>query len=190
MAHVHYNLHDIMDLERLVATARELKARDEYEGKVRISGNEMNAVQRLVAGVSMVVSAVSQMPRVIKRAKAYRLYAYVGGLIKMTKVITDNLPAHQMRSLATNLDNAEVVITSNPAPYKLALEYPSIYALAEAAIKNCSIDCMCTEKESRKCLLRKALEEIPGVQDSTMDEYDANHCPFLFANLHHEPTKD
>ena len=76
MAHVHYNLHDIMDLDRLVATTRELKARDEYEGKVRISGNEMNAVQRLVAGVSMVVSAVSQMPRVIKRAKAYRLFVH------------------------------------------------------------------------------------------------------------------
>lgn len=196
MAHTTYMIDPIMDTDRLMYkdannrkwlySRKQLKAMDEAEGAVRITGTEMNGLQRIVVGAALIQSAMPMIQKMLKRTKTGRMATYIGGIVSMCRMLTDSIPRHQMAMICDNVLGNELTVSSMPtAPGCKNLSTEAGYALTSAALHVCAYECTCEGKAQKTCKLRFALDQAACLQpyDIPIDEYDPYRCPYKMTCL-------
>ena len=172
------------DGRRVWLSNKVIKERDEIRGSLRLSSQEMNCLQRILLGVSMVLTSMPGLKRLIGRAKAYQLAASAGGLLASARKIFKLVPGAQQKTIASGIEGTTIYISSGPHEYCLNLPGEAAYALASAAMHTCAYECERDARKARTCSLRQALDACAFVLPVQInDDYDPNTCPYVFAKI-------
>lgn len=159
-----------------------LKKLDEEQGRDRLTGSEMDAMIALAVSRQLLDDANEYLERFMKKHGTYHLTTWASRLIrKSIAQMRDKISGTQLISIANNINDCGIIITSNDMGVKqyLNVQRPYLNHIINQATKQCSFECSCTREQSKMCQLRHALDTIPGVKAAAKEQWTVgDSCPY------------
>ena len=165
----------------MVYTPEEVAEINRIDNRRRVSGAELSALMGLIAAGNVLVSTAPEL---------YDHAEHIGKLAQLKRLVTTyrhlmvdlnmHLDITQMNTIAGNMANAHISLSSNPVPPMVNIRLEDLLHICNRAMEQCDLCCTCTRDQSKDCLLRRAFDQVPGCKD-TAKKYarkDATSCPY------------
>lgn len=166
-----------------------LKAVDAEQKRRRISGAEVEAYIGFATANSLLERNVPTLERLAKETgNAIRLRQASALMGNATKALGNGVSAEQLITIANNCMNVMITISASPVEACCNIAWKALQTICDAAIAACWV-CECSRDESKSCVLRKALETVPGVREATKAAGNTVGCPFACAEMEWEGDK-
>ena len=165
----------------MVYTPDEVAEINRIDSRRRVSGAELSAIMGLIAAGNVLVSTA---PELYDHAEHIGKQSQLKRLVTTYRHLMVDLNMHlditQMNTIAGNMANAHISLSSNPVPPMVNIRLEDLLHICNRAMEQCDLCCTCTRDQSKDCLLRRAFDQVPGCKD-TAKKYarkDATSCPY------------
>ena len=171
-------------VDKNAMTDEQMELLDQQEGRRRITGTEMDALIMLnVSRVLMHTAMDDLRPFLKEHGYLTRLAPLMGQFDKACKTMTDHVKRKQCKSIEANYNGVTVTVSSLPMkqPQWTNVEQSVLNRIVNQASRMCAMDCTCTREQSKRCELRRAFDNVPGMKEAAkvglFSGDDA--CPYL-----------
>lgn len=149
---------------------KKLREIDEEQGREHLTGTEIDCVIALGVARQMVTDANEGLKR-FGRNKGFLAASRTAEtkLRRSMETIRDGISSEQLIMVANNINDCDIVISSNPVlglKQMINVDRVQLAHIITQASRVCSLTCSCTREESKACTLRHAFDVMPGVKKS------------------------
>lgn len=164
-----------------VMDERMIREMNEMQGRRRVTGDEMDGVIMMQAGVNAITAGSGNCARFLTELNLNRrIKPCMAQVQNVVQCMFDHVEARQFISIHNNLAETRLTISSLPVPMYTNIRTEDLSEITKAATANCAATCMKTRDESKYCPLRRALETIPGMKEAARDQaFGLNGCPYM-----------
>ena len=165
----------------VIYTAEEVERINAEFNRRHINGNEMEQMVGLVAGGNLVRQCIAELMGHAEHAGQARLAKQVSTMLKTLAVrLATAVECRQLGAIMAQTDGAKITVAATPNPAYVNIEMESLLHICNRAMEQCDMCCTCTRDQSKECVLRKALDLVPGVKEQGKEyaRKDATKCPY------------
>ena len=151
---------------------------DKDQGRIRLQNSAVEAVVVLLSCYVIGNKAAEVLePFVKKTGRGRMLKAHFGGISKQIDQLIEGVSLSQLKTIRANTHHVSMTISAHPFETYANISHTHLLALTSQALEACGMFCDKNRTESRRCPVRKALEQIPGVLKDKLD-CDPDKCPY------------
>lgn len=160
---------------------KRLRELDEEQQRRHISARETEGMIYLAVADLMIASAAVMLRGHIKHSgQQKRMNMLPSMLHNAVRELSNHIESEQLITIANNVNGAEVSLTTYEKPGAMNIQYQHMQAIVNKALEGCELMCICTREESKRCPVRRALENIPGMRGAAREraQIDSTRCPY------------
>lgn len=164
-----------------VYTPEEVDRINDAGGRQRISGEEQVAMIGMLAASKLMNICgpilLEHAKYVGKQATLKRLNTQFQRLML---ALSQKIETRQMGAIANQMTDVNITVSANYVPAMVNIKLDELTHICNRAMEMCDMMCTCTRDESKHCVLRQALELVPGVKQQGKEyaRKDATRCPY------------
>ena len=163
---------------------------DKDQGRIRLQNSAVEAVVVLLSCYVIGNKAAEVLePFIKKTGRGRMLKAHMGGISKQIDQLIEGVSVSQLKTIRANTHQVSMTISAHPFETYANISHTHLLALTSQALEACGMFCDKNRTESRRCPVRKALEQIPGVLKDKLD-CDPDKCPYAGMRLEIEGVSD
>jgi hypothetical protein len=153
-------------------TAKEVRDADSRLNYRRLRGPELEALQRCVAGISLIEEAAHVLRKVQKEAGIRPSFEAAAGIAtEAARKLVSGITVQQRKSMLLNSAQMKVSITPYPVAGGIVMDANVLQMLCKQLMLHyCDIDCTCDKQTARQCPFRKAFDQVPGLEFTGREE--------------------
>lgn len=176
----HYNM-PIDGKGNILYTAEEVEAINREGNRQRLSGNEMEQMIGFIAAGNLLRQCAVQLADFARETGDLAFLKRVSTNLKTIAVrLATHVEVRQMGAIMNQTDRAKLTVSAEYTPAMVNIKLDDLMVLCNQAMEMCDMMCTCTRDESKNCVLRQALELVPGVKQQGKEyaRKDATRCPY------------
>ena len=168
---------DVLKNEQLLNFVNE---RDERK---HLTGYELDALVQISIAKALIVDAEKSVEKYAKDTECWSAIRTAHGMLrKACKAMAGKLDFEQVAAVHRNVETADISISGRGSIGQhntVCMDSTHLRNICEQAVRQCGATCTCNEVQSRKCVLRRAYDSIPGMkQKSNTNSFVGNECPY------------
>lgn len=160
--------------------ADKLRKIDQEQGRRQLNSAEVEAMVAISVARQLAEDAYTVLRNHAKLAGATRrLNMAIPMLRNANKLMSGMVAGKQLLTISNNANDVEVILSAQPMPGKINVDRNTMMHICNRAMEYCDLMCSCTREESKKCRLRAALSNVPGVKAAARaNSSDPERCPY------------
>lgn len=157
---------------------------DEDQGRKRLNNAEVEMLIACKVSLHLLMQAYEEVLRPFAEyAGADRsLKTAISMLNNACQLMSDKTSGAQLITIANNANDATVTLSAAPtcAQGWVNIPWTSLAHIVNRALETCEMTCDCDNRESGKCVLRKAYEQVPSMLPLAREaaKQDKSSCPY------------
>lgn len=164
-----------------VYTPEEVDRINEAAGRQRISGEEQEAMIGLLAASKLMnLCGPILLDHAAYAGKKTQLKRLNTQFRRLMVALSQKIETRQMGAIANQLTDVNITVSANYVPAMVNIKLDDLCHICNRAMEMCDMCCTCTRDQSKDCVLRQALELVPGVKQQGKEyaRKDATRCPY------------
>lgn len=165
----------------VIYTPEQVDEINREQNRRRISGREMECMTSLItAGNLIIQTAPVLMDHAHHIGKRTNLKRLVTQMRRLFQDLNMAVEVRQMGAICGQMENAHITVSADYVPGWVNIRLDDLLHICNRAMEQCDMCCTCTREQSKDCVLRRALELVPGVKDQGKEyaRKDATRCPY------------
>lgn len=156
---------------------------DEHHEHWTATGVELDALNKLYCAIQLLETARKTLEEPARKEGALRYLGSALGLALRADIeLMKRLSMRQRRTLQIGFENVWITVTPQQAAEYTNVHNDDLRQLVAAARGGwCQFHCTLKGKETRRCELRQALNQIPGLKEARKTSGD--RCPYVSVDL-------
>lgn len=165
----------------VIYTPEQVEIINREQNRRTISGREMECMMGLITAGNLIIQCapvlMDHAHHIGKRANLKRLVTQMRRLFQALNMAVE---VRQMGAICGQMENAHITVSADYVPGWVNIRLDDLLHICNRAMEMCDMMCTCTRDESKHCVLRQALELVPGVKQQGKEyaRKDATRCPY------------
>lgn len=160
---------------------KKLKEINEEQGRIRINSHQVEALIAMSVGRQLIEDAYAELGDLAEYAgAAQRVKQVIPMSRNAVQLMTSKVDAEQMITILNNTRQVQIVLSADPVDGKINISYRNMAIVVSAALDTCQLSCTCNREESKRCVLRRAYDNVPGMKLAAKNNSkDPERCPYV-----------
>lgn len=157
---------------------------DEDQGRRRLSNAEVEMLIACKVALNLLIQAREDVlgPLAVYAGADRRLRTAISMLNNACQLMSDKVSGAQLITIANNANDVTVTLSAAPTSSQgwVNIPWTALVHIVNRALETCEMTCDCDNRESGKCMLRKAYEQVPSMLPLAREaaKQDKSSCPY------------